>query len=133
VDQEGLSHEVEQRHAGIERGKRILEDHLHLAAQGPQLLPAQLADLDHRAVGDPHEDLPAGRLDRAHDAPGGRGLAAAALAHEAQRLPLVDVEVDAVHGANVTHGPPQEALPDRKELLQAGDPQQDFRGEGDHG
>ena len=32
--------------------------------------------------------------------------------------PFVDVEVDAVDGADVAHRPLQEALPDRKELLQ---------------
>jgi hypothetical protein len=37
VDEQRLSHEIEQRHAGIERGEGILEDHLHLAAQRPQL------------------------------------------------------------------------------------------------
>ena len=73
---------------------------------------------------DPHEDLARGRLDRPQDAARGRGLAAAALPDQAQRLALVDVEVDAVHRADVAHRPLQEALPDRKELLQPGDPQE---------
>ena len=42
----------------------------------------------------------------------------------AERLALVDVKVDAVHGAHVADRPLQKALPDRKELLQAGDPEQ---------
>ena len=39
----------------------------------------------------------------------GRGLAAAALAHQAQRLALLDGEVDAVDGAHMAHGALQEA------------------------
>ena len=60
----------------------------------------------------------------------GGGLPAAALADQAQRLPLVDVKVDAVHRADVAHRPLPEALPDRKELLQPGDPQQGLLGQG---
>ena len=37
VDQQRLADEVEQRHARIERGERVLEDHLHLAPQRAQL------------------------------------------------------------------------------------------------
>ena len=35
VHQQRLSHEIEQRHAGIERGEGILKDHLHLPTQRP--------------------------------------------------------------------------------------------------
>ena len=131
VDQQRLADEVEQRHAGIERGERVLEDHLHLAAQRPQLRPAQPAHLDHRRRPVTRMRIsPAGRLDGPQDAARGGGLPAAALPDEAQRLPLVDVEVDAVHRADVAHRPLPEALPDRKELLEPGDPQQDVRRSG---
>src|SRR4029450_10604942 len=82
------------------------------------------AHLDHRSVAAPHEDLAAGRLDRSQDAAGRGGLSAAALPHQAQRLALVDVEIDTVDGAHVPDRAPEKALPDRKEFLQAGDPEQ---------
>ena len=130
VHQQRLPDEIEQGHARIERGERILEDHLHLSTQRAQLRRAQPAHLDHRASGDPHEDLAPRRLDGPQDAPRRRGLSAAALADQAQRLPLVDVKVDAVHRPDVAHRPLPEALPDRKELLQPGDPQQGLLGQG---
>ena len=124
VHQQRLADEVEQRHARIERGERILEDHLHLATQRPQLGGTQAAHLDLRAVRGPDEDLTRGGLDGSEDAARGGGLAASALADEAQRLALVDVKVDAVDRADVAHRLLPEALADRKELPQARDPQQ---------
>src|SRR5262249_31339141 len=124
VDQQRLAHQVEERHAGIERRERILEDHLHLATERPQLRRSQLTELNHRAAADSHEDLAAGRLDGPqHTARGGR-LAAAALPDQAERLSLVDVEVDAIDRAHVADGALEEALLDREELLEAGDAQQ---------
>ena len=75
--------------------------------------------VDHGAVGGANRIWPRGRLDRAQDAARGRGLAAAALADQRQRLALVDVEADAVHRPHVADRPLQEALPDGKELLEA--------------
>ena len=121
VHQQGLAHEVEERHARVERRERILEDHLHLAPQRAQRPGRERPHVGHRAVGEPHRDLARRRLDRAKDAARRRGLSAAAFAHESQRLAFVDVEVDAVHRAHVSDRPPQQSLPDRKELLQAGD------------
>ena len=133
VDEQGLSHQIEKRHARIERGEGILKDHLHLATQRPQLLPAQPAHVDHRAIGDPHEDLPARRLDGPHDAPCGGRLPAAAFSDQTERLAFVDVKIDAVHRADMAYRPLPEALPDREELLKPGDPQQDSGGKRAHG
>jgi hypothetical protein len=47
VHQQRFADEVEQRHAGIERGERVLEDHLHLSTQRAQLRRAQPAHLHH--------------------------------------------------------------------------------------
>jgi hypothetical protein len=42
-----------------------------------------------------------GRLgDQLHDAERGHGLAAAGLAHDAEGLPLLDVQIHAVHGTD---------------------------------
>jgi hypothetical protein len=132
VDQQRLTNQVEQRHAGVERGERVLEDHLHLTPQGSELGPAQLAHLDHRASREPHEDLAPGWLDGPEDAPSGRGFPAAALADQTQRLPVIDVEVDAVHGADMAYRALPEALANREELLQPGYPEQDRFGKGSH-
>src|SRR5207253_6523719 len=64
------------------------------------------------------------RLDRAEQAARGRGLPAATLTDEAERLALVDVEVHAVDRAHVADRALEEAFPDRKELLQPGDAEQ---------
>ena len=69
-------------------------------------------------------DLPLRRLDGAQHAARRGGLATAALAHQAERLALVDVEVDAVDGAHVADRALEEALLDGKELLQPGDAQE---------
>ena len=41
VDREWLGNDFANAHAGIERGERVLEDHLHLAALGAQGLAGQ--------------------------------------------------------------------------------------------
>jgi hypothetical protein len=80
VDQQWLAHDVADRHAGIERGERILKDDLHLPPIGPQRLLAEAGNvfaLDLNRTG--------GRLQQAqHRAPDSR-LAAAAFADEPGR------------------------------------------------
>ncbi len=121
MDQQGLPDEIEERHARVERRERVLEDHLHLAPQRPQLLGPERPHIDHRAIGAADPDFTGRRLERAQDAARRGRLSAAALPDQSQRLALVDVEVDAVHRAHVSNRPPQQSLADRKELLQAGD------------
>jgi hypothetical protein len=65
------------------------------------------------------EDLAAGRVDGAQDAARGGGLAAARFADQAQRLALVQGEVDPVDGADMTDGALEEALGDGEEFLEA--------------
>jgi mannose-6-phosphate isomerase-like protein (cupin superfamily) len=48
VHDHGLLQEGADGHTGVERGPRVLEDHLHGAAEGRQPAPAQLRDI--RAV-----------------------------------------------------------------------------------
>ncbi len=78
---------------GFSDAVRVLEDHLHVAAER-----AQSALLQVRDVVALEGDLPAGRLDQPGDQAAGGGLAAARLAHQAQRLALAHVEADAVDG-----------------------------------
>ena len=48
VDQERLGNDVAHRHARIERGVRVLEDHLHVPPYGPQPRPRQRHEVDGR-------------------------------------------------------------------------------------
>ena len=89
VDLQPLADDVADRHARIERGVRILENDLHLAAHLAQLaLRASPAD-----VLPVENHFAAGGLDRAA---GSRGptvdLAAARFADQAERLARADVE-----------------------------------------
>ena len=80
-------------HAGVERGIRILEDHLHALAHRPELRAAereQLAALE--------ADAALVRLDQAQHAAGERGLAAARLPHHAQHFAATQLQRDPVHG-----------------------------------
>src|SRR5262249_34354478 len=94
----------------------VLEDHLHLGAERAQLLPRQLGEVDHRPLARTEEDLPARRRHGPEDASGGRRLATAALADQAERLALTDLEADVVDGPELRHPPSREALLDREEL-----------------
>ena len=81
--------------ARVQRRVGVLEDHLHLAPQRPQLALAQLGEL-----GAAEAHRPRGRGEQLeHRARQGR-LAATRLADEADRLALLDAERDAVDGAH---------------------------------
>src|SRR5258708_6342399 len=98
---DGLRDLLAHREHGIQRGHRLLEDHRDLFATDlPHLRGGQaeevLAVVDDLALHDA-----SGRLrNEPHHAEGGDRLARARLADDAQRLALVDVEVDAVDGAH---------------------------------
>ena len=115
---------VPDRVPRVQRRVRVLEDHLHLLAQGHELLLAEVGDV--AAIED---DLARGRLQQlGHGAPG-RGLAAARLAHKADRLAGPDLQVqpvDSLHGADLLAE--HDALGDREVLLQARDLEQGIPG-----
>ena len=87
VDAQRPRDDLADPHLRIERGVGILEDHLHVAAG-----PAHLVGALPHQIRAAEDDLAAGRSVELQDGAAGRGLAAAALADEAQRLALVDVE-----------------------------------------
>ncbi len=124
VDQQRLADDVEERHARIERAVGVLEDHLHLGAQRPQLVPGEPRQVDHAAPFRAEQHLAGRRRHRAQDAARRRGLAAAALAHEPEGLALVDREAHVVHRPDVSHGLAEETLLDREVLAEVSDLQQ---------
>ena len=67
VDQQRLADDVADRHARVERGVGVLEDHLHVPAQRPQRR-AGAGWPGRRALARWKWTLPAGRLERAQDA-----------------------------------------------------------------
>jgi hypothetical protein len=84
--------------AGVQRGVRILEDHLHAPSERSQLALAHVRDVG--AV----EDDPAGRrLVEPQQSPADRRLAAARFADEPERLAASDLEADPVDGLDVAH------------------------------
>ncbi len=103
----------------VQRGVRVLEDHLDVAAHRPHLAHGQVRDVPALEL-----DLAARRLDQPGDEPAHRRLAAAGLADDAQGLPRVHLEVDAVDGLDRGGLPSQQALADREVLDQALDPEQ---------
>src|SRR5450756_999492 len=99
VDLERLADDVAHAHARVQRGVRVLEDDLHVAAQ--PLHPGPRGGHDVDAL----EGDRAGRRrdEPQHSAPRG-GLAAAALADQAKRLTLIDREADAVDRVDLAGG-----------------------------
>src|SRR4051812_36504777 len=99
VDAERLADDRADRLARVERRVRVLEDHLHLAAERLELALREAGDVPAAVL-----DRPAGRVEQAGDQARRGGLAAAGLPHQAQRLALHDFErhaVDSVHGADL--------------------------------
>ena len=80
----------------VERGERILEDHLHSPAQRPQRPLSEFGDVT--AVED---DAPRGRLVEAQDRPPDGGLTAAGLADEAKGFAAADRQRHTVDCADV--------------------------------
>ena len=111
VDGQRLADHLLHRHARIQGGIRVLEDHLHLAPQRPQVL----------GIGAGHvpaleQDLTPGRLQQAQQQAPDGGLAGAALPDQSHALAAAQGEahpVDRVHGAGA---PGQQARANGKVL-----------------
>ena len=113
VDQEALGDDVADGHARVQRGVGILEDDLHLAAQGLEFGGAQVED-----ILPVEEDRACRGRDQAQDGAGDGGLAAAGLAHQAEGLPLAHGEAHVVHGLHLGHHLLKDARADREVGLQ---------------
>ena len=96
----------------VQRRVRVLEDHLDVAAQRAHLAHGQVGD-----VMSVEHDPPAGRLQQPGEQPPGRGLAAAGLADQAQRLPGGHREVHLVHGLDRADLLAEDDAPGHREVL----------------
>ena len=115
----------QHRHARVERRERVLEDDLHLAADRLQLRAATAASGRPWSPSWRKQTSPLGRLRRPQDQSPGRGLAAAGLADQAERLALVDLEADAVDGLDLADHAAQQPALDREVLLEVAHLEQD--------
>ena len=91
IEPDGLGNDLVDRLLGVERGIRILEDDLHILAHVPHLGFRELGDILSFK-----EHLAGGRLNETKNGPARRGLAAAGLADQPQRLAALQVEADVV-------------------------------------
>ena len=103
VDDQGLGDDVPRFHAGIERSERVLEDDLHISANGTHLPSPQFGDIPS------HKDHPsAGGSQQSHHQLGERGLPAPRFPDQPQGLALGDRKADPIHCSKVsatTHHP----------------------------
>src|SRR3954451_3550226 len=112
-----LAHDRTVRHARVQRGVRVLEDHVHLAPQRPHRAPRGVRD-----VGAPQADGARGRLDEAQDAVADGRLAAARLADEPDDLARGDRERHPVDGVDhATAAAARQAAPEREVLDEVDD------------
>ena len=107
VHADRLGDDLADRHARIERGIGVLEDHLHLLAHGDHLLA-----VERREVHALEADLARGRVVEAQHQAAEGGFSAAGLADQPQRLAALDGDRDVVDGAHQLV-PAQEAHADR--------------------
>mmetsp|Transcript_22890 Transcript_22890/g.38351 ORF Transcript_22890/g.38351 Transcript_22890/m.38351 type:complete len:434 (+) Transcript_22890:3121-4422(+) len=121
-----LGHLIGQLHLGVQRGKGILKDHLHIDPRGAQIAITQRHDV--LAV---QHDRAFLRIHQAQDRPTRCGFAKAAFAHKAQGLALVDGKGQVLDRMNIGHKTAKEAALDRKARGETLDLQQRLFGAGD--
>ena len=114
-----FGHLVGQLHLRVERGERVLKDHLHVEPRLAQLRLVQRHDVLAIEV-----DLARQGIDQPQDRTPGGGLAATRFTHKAQGLALVDREGEILHRMHIGDRAPEEPALDRKPRGQVLDRQQ---------
>ena len=110
----GLTDDLADRHTRGKRGERVLEDDLHLRAQGAHLLRGEVVDL--LTV---EEDLTGGlRVVQAEDGAARGGLTAAGLTDETHRRAALQVEGDTVDSLDIADRVGDHTALDREVFLQ---------------
>src|SRR5579859_1895793 len=118
VDLERFGDQVSDRHACIQAGVRVLEDHLHLApllAHGFGAQPGQVLAEE--------VDPASGWLVELEDGPAGGAFAASGLTYQPERLALVDRERDIVHCSHRANLSLEKTFGDREMHLEVFDTQ----------
>ena len=93
MDGERLGDDGFDAEARVERGERVLKDHLHVAAES-----AEVSTAGGEEIATEEMDGAGVRLDEAREQAGESGLAGAGFADDGEGLARVEVEGDVVHG-----------------------------------
>src|SRR5262245_57263053 len=124
MHQQRLPDNIEQGHVWIERCKRVLKDHLHVAAQPLQLGFRKRGDVDLLSHLRTEQNLAGRRLNGTQDTARGGGLAATALAHQSEGFAFVQGKTHAIDGADIAYRALPKTLANREKFLQLLDLQQ---------
>ena len=92
VELNRLLNGLRDRHAGVQRGERVLKDNLHPGAHPPHLGVAE--PVDRHIVED---NLTGGRLNQPQDGAPRGGFSAAGFSHHTQSAALVNLEGHIIH------------------------------------
>jgi len=99
-----LSNNLSDGHPGIERGKRVLKDHLDMGTEFFHISGVDGCQVQPRlSIGRAEPDASFRRTICAHNHPSDGGLAASGFPHKAQSLALVQRKTNAVHSLYVSH------------------------------
>jgi hypothetical protein len=118
MDNQRLTDDLTDGHAGVQGRIGILEDDLHVAAQCLEFTAIEFSDV---ATLEP--DLPSGRFDQAQDTAPGGGFTAIGFADQAERLAGGYFEADMIDRMHLVDGAFQDASLNRKVLHQIVDAQ----------
>ena len=121
MNQQGLANAVANRRARIQRGKRVLKDDLHFAAQRFQLRAFRYGNVAIFKF-----DGAAGRVQQADQQPAHRRFAATRFAHQSQRFAAFHDKADVLNGLHLRHRAHQHAAAHGKILNQVFDFNQDL-------
>ena len=124
VGDKALTDDLPDGHARVQGGIRVLVDQLQILAQDAHLLFGELFQVDVLAVL-VVDDLAVRLRIQLQQRASERGFAASGLAHEAERLTGVNVQRNAVVGADIALLFTEFRLLDREVLLEVPDGQQD--------
>ena len=101
------------RHAGIHRAERVLENDLHIT---PQLL--ELIVICLKNISSLKKDSPSGWLNETQDGTSCSGFSAAAFTDETKSFAFLKLERDTVHGLNVANDAFEQPAVDREVSFQ---------------
>ena len=100
-----LGDDIPHRHTGVQRGVRVLKDHLHFAADRLQLALAHMGN-----VLPVQQNFAGARLINADDRARAAAFAAAGLPYQPQGASAAQGKADIVHGVNLCLAASREKL-----------------------
>jgi hypothetical protein len=117
IDEQRLTDCFKNCHSGIQRGKRILKNELHMLSKSSQFSLWQVV-YAHVTARQMKNDFSCCRSHRAQNKPSGRSFPAATLPDQGKRFALWNGKGDIVNRSNRAADFPQQSFLDRKVLLE---------------